>query len=54
MKRRKKKKKDFVLPGLGFSPAQKTSSGAGSHGGTARQKRRRERAQTKRDLRNWS
>jgi hypothetical protein len=36
---------------LGFSPAQKTASGSGTHGGSAKQNNKRDRQQTKRELR---
>ena len=54
MKRRRKKKRGYILPGLGYSPAQRTAPGSGTHGGTPRQKRRRERARVRKDLRDWS
>jgi hypothetical protein len=37
---------------LGFSPAQATASGAGTHGGSSKQKNKRDRQKSKKDLRN--
>lgn len=36
---------------LGFSPAQETASGAGTHGGSARARNRRDRGAERRRLR---
>lgn len=49
--RKQKKEKRKKKIGLGFSPAQETASGAGTHGGSRKARRKRERQAAKREIR---
>ena len=39
--------------GLGFSPVQETASGAGTHGGSKKQRNKKDRSQAKRELKDY-